>query len=358
MAKPTVRGRFVWHELLTMEVPSAVAYYQKVVGWKTQPWQQDSTYLMWVAKRGPVGGVAGSAAGAAPHWLPYVGTTDIEATVNGAQKLGSKVVVPVTDIPNAGRYAVLADPQGARFGVYGSANATAAAGKPQPGEFAWHELATTDYKIAFTFYQTLFGWEKTGEHDMGEMGMYFMFGVNGNALGGMFNKPSTMPAAWCCYAEVADARKVAKVAAKAGGTVLNGPMQVPGGSWIAQISDPQGAMHAVVSAAPAVARPAKPAAKAAASATVTVKKAGKKKASKKKKAVAKARPARKSAKKKPPQKKVAKNSAKKTVRKPLPKKKAGKKKVALKKLKRSSKTKIAKKKQPAAKRRLAAKRKK
>jgi uncharacterized protein len=345
MAEPIVRGSFVWHELMTSEVPAAVAYYQKVVGWKTQPF--DANYLMWVAKSGPMGGVHTLPAGQiTPYWLPYVGTTDIEATVQQAQKLGGKVVTPVTDIPNAGRYAVLADPQGATFGVHWSPSSMVPSGMPQLGQFAWHELATTDYQAAFAFYQALFGWEKVGEHDMGQMGVYFMYGLNGQALGGMFNKPPAMPVAWCCYANVADARKAAKVAVKAGGKLLNGPMQVPGGSWIAQIADPQGCMHAVVSAAPMAEAAAPPASKTAASTAVARKTAGKKKAIKKKPAPIK--PAKKSTKKKSSKKaskKVGKKAAKKKVaRKPAPKKRVFKKKVTLKKSKRQTKAKIAKKK--------------
>ena len=329
MAELTVRGSIVWHDLITTDVSAAVAYYQKVVGWKTQPF--DANYLMWVAKSGPIGGVGALPAGhTAPYWLPYVATADIDATVQLTQKLGGKVVTPVTEIANAGRYAVLADPQGAIFGVHWSPKA-APTSKPKLGDFAWHELATTDYKAAFAFYQALFGWQKTDEHDMGEMGTYFMFGLDGQPLGGMFNKSPTMPTAWCCYAEVKDARKVAKVAAKAGGKVLNGPMQVPGGSWIAQIADPQGCVHAVVSAEPKVEAAPPPASKVAASAPVAVKKVSKKKAGKKK--VTKKKSAKKASKKvsKKATKKINKKVTKKPASKSAPKKKIAKKQVKLKK---------------------------
>ncbi len=356
MAEPNVHGSFVWHELMTADIPSAVAYYQKVVGWKTQPF--DANYLMWVAKSGPIGGVATLPTGqTTPYWLPYVGTTDIEATVQQAQKFGGKVITPVTDIPNAGRYAVLADPQGATFGVHWSPKSMSPSGAPQPGQFSWQELATTDYKAAFAFYQALFGWEKTGEHDMGSIGMYFMYGLNGQAFGGMFNKPAgmPMPTGWCCYAQVADARKAAKVATKAGGKIINGPMQVPGGSWIAQLIDPQGGMHAVVSSEPMVAAAPPAETKTAASAAVTVKKASKKKvtkkkAAKKKPAAAASKPAKKAAKKKSSKKagkKIAKKAKKKVMRKPASKKKVARKKMA-KKLKRPAKRKAARK-QPARK---------
>ena len=357
MAELTVRGSFVWHELMTTDIAAAVKYYQQAIGWKTQPFEHDPSYLMWVAKSGPLGGVMQLAAGAVPYWLPYVGTPDIEATVNSATKLGGTVVVPVTNLPHGGRYAVLTDPQGANFGVYWSPNG-APAGKPQLGEFGWHELATTDYQAAFAFYQALFGWQKTGEHDMGEMGVYFMFGLNGEAVGGMFtitpNMP--MPAAWCSYVRVTDARKTAKVAAKAGGRVINGPMQVPGGSWITQFTDPQGALHAVVSYDPMVGIAPAAGSEAAAAPTAPAKKAAKKKSSQKKtikKKAAKKKSVKKSSKKatkktgkkKAVKKVVSKATPKKKVaKKKMAKKKAPKKKIVAKKSKRPAKTKIAKKK--------------
>ena len=333
MVDSTVRGRFAWHDLITTEIPSVVAFYQKVIGWKTQPFSPDSPYLMWVGKSGPVGGVGPVSAGTLPHWRTYISTADIDATVSEAVRLGGAVVTPIVDIPGVGRYAVLSDPQGGQFGVYWSVTPTVPAAKTQPGEFPWHELATTNYQTAFGFYQSLFGWEKIGEHDMGEMGNYFMFGVNGQSLGGMFNKGPTMPVAWCSYTQVVDALKTAKVITKAGGKIFNGPIQVPGGSWIVQYTDPQGAVHAVVSNVAA----AKPAAVTAKDAPVV-----KSKVAKKKKAASKSKPvvvAKKSTKKA-----AKKKATKKSVAKKPGKKKSGKKKATSKKLKRVSAKKAAKKK--------------
>lgn len=353
MAESTVRGSFVWHELITTDVPAAVAYYQKVVGWKTQPF--DANYLMWVASSGPIGGVAKLPEGQTrPYWLPFIATTDIAATVQQAQQLGGTVVTPVTEIPNAGSYAVLTDPQGATFGVYWSAKTMAPSSTLQLGRYSWQELAVADYRAAFAFYEALFGWEKTGEHDMGSSGVYFMFGQNGQAFGGMYNKPADVPAAWCCYAQVNDARKVAKVAAKAGGKVLNGPMQVPGGSWIAQIADPQGGLHAVVSSEPMAAASAAATVTKASKKKAVQKKASKKKTAKKKKIAAKPKqvvrtPVRKKVAKKKSAKKSGKKATKKIIRKPATKKKLAKKRVVLKKLKRQVKRKAARKKSVAKK---------
>ena len=83
---------------------------------------------------------------------------------------------------------------------------------------------------------------------MGEMGVYRIFGLDGAAIGGMMNKPESMPAsAWGFYVNVdgIDAA-VERVKAK-GGQILMDPHEVPGGSWIVQGVDPQGANFALVS---------------------------------------------------------------------------------------------------------------
>jgi predicted enzyme related to lactoylglutathione lyase len=116
----------------------------------------------------------------------------------------------------------------------------------EPGEFSWHELWTDDAKAALEFYQELFTWEPAGEFDMGAMGIYRLFGQKGQQYGGMFNRrPDMPPAAWLSYIQVPDVHAAAKQVASGGGTIINGPMEVPGGDWIVQCTDPAGAMFAL-----------------------------------------------------------------------------------------------------------------
>ena len=130
---------------------------------------------------------------------------------------------------------MLADPQGAVFAPYTPAKAPQVNDPPEPGEFSWHELATTDQSSALRFYQELFGWEKHDAMEMGgPVGVYQIFGWSGKGMGGIYNKPAEMPASphWLPYATVADTRKAATAVTEAGGNVLTGPMEVPGGDLI------------------------------------------------------------------------------------------------------------------------------
>jgi len=343
MSNAEVRGRFTWHELLTTDTAAAATFYAKVLPWRTQPSNMPG-YTIFMAGGAQVGGLMAlpeDGAGTPAHWLVYVGTPSVDATVTQAQALGARLCKEATDIPNVGRFAVLADPQGATFAVFTPGSGTPPA-QPAQGAFSWHELQTTDVGAALRFYGELFGWSKGVGHDMGAMGIYQLFDHGGTAVGGMCNTqgPSTPPS-WLSYVHVADSNRAVAAAKAAGGRLLHGPIEVPGGSWIALFLDPQGGAFAVqeaprpVSASVPAAKPAaktappKPAAPkpAAASAPAPAKPAAKKAPAKaapkkaaKKKAAAKKAPRKKAAKKRAARKAPRKVAARKAVRRAVKKK--------------------------------------
>ena len=251
MPETKPRGRFVWFDLITSDPSAAKAFYTTVTGWGTSEWTNPggAAYTMWMNGDQSLGGIRKLQTGqGGPHWLAYISTPDIEQTVKQTVDLGGKTIVPPTKIPTVGTYAILNDPHGATFAAFlPESEAPGHDGEAQLREFSWHELATHDYPAAFRFYERLFGLEKTSAMDMGPSGVYQMFGRNGVVLGGMFNSSPQMPAppGWLHYVLVDDLNRAAEAVKSAGGQVVNGPMEVPGGDWIAQCVDPQGAMFAV-----------------------------------------------------------------------------------------------------------------
>lgn len=254
------RGRFLWHELMTSDTGAAQNFYQNVVGWGTQKWgdgSADFDYTMWMAGQAPAGGVMpipdeAKQAGAPPNWLTYIGTDDVDATVKKATQLGAKVLAPAQSMEGVGRFAVLQDPQGAVFAAFKPETPAQEESDPRPKEFSWHELVTSEPDRAWDFYSALFDWKKTDAMDMGPSGTYQMYGRDRFTYGGIYRKPDDMPAPphWLHYVRVEDsADAAAERAAKSGGKVVMGPMEVPGGDRIAVIQDPQGAHFAVHSKA-------------------------------------------------------------------------------------------------------------
>ena len=303
-----VRGRFIWHQLMTRDVAGARKFYSKLAGWKTLTWPLDPAYTVCHADAGPVAGIMEISpdlpAGVPSHWLQYIGTRDVDGTAEAAVRAGGSIVKAASDMRGAGRYAILKDPQGAVFAVIDPENARPEPqGVPPLGTFAWHELATSDREAAFAFYSGLFGWDAITRMDMGPAGVYLIFGMNGVQRGGMYIKlpENPGPPNWLPYAHVpnADAGFALALSTGAKGTVP--PMDVPGGGRIAMLLDPAGAAFAVHS-------------------IVKPKSAAKVKTKAKPKAKAKkAIPAKKKA---PSRKKGAKKVVKKAKKKSAPRKKS------------------------------------
>ena len=247
-------GRFVWYQLNTTDLPAAREFYTEIVGWKTGDWTGgDDPYTMFSRGQVPVGGAMALPpealeAGAPQHWLAYISTPDVDKTVLQATDNGAQVFVPPIDLADVGRISVLADPQGAMIAVFApTPGPQDTLFEPEIGDAAWHELITTDHVAAMEFYHTLFGWEKTDTMDMGDMGLYQMFGRKSKTLGGMFNKPADIPAPphWMIYFRVEDVHDCVDRITERGGKILNGPMEVPGGDFVVQCMDPQGGVFAL-----------------------------------------------------------------------------------------------------------------
>lgn len=247
-------GRFVWYELMTSDVEVAKAFYVKVVGWGTRDASIPGLrYTLFTAGEASAGGLISlpqdaKKLGAAPRWIGYVSVDDVDTTVDRLKQLGGAVHVPPTDIPNVSRFSVVADPQMATFILvkwWGP-------GRQRPidlseiGHVGWHELLAADHERAFAFYREIFGWQKAAT-EIGPTDTYQQFSAAGETIGGMFNKPPTAPVAfWLYYFNVANVGAAAEQLKLAGGKILEGPTDVPGGGRVARCMDPQGAMFALI----------------------------------------------------------------------------------------------------------------
>jgi predicted enzyme related to lactoylglutathione lyase len=251
---PASAKSFVWYELMTTDMDAAKTFYSTVVGWTAQAWgQSDTPYTLMSAGDKMVAGVMPLpadtlATGAKPGWVGYIGVDDVDAATERVKQAGGAVHRPPADIPEVGRFSVVTDPQGAVFMLFtpsGEGSAPAPAGTS--GHVGWRELYASDWASAFDFYAGQFGWTKADAMDMGPMGTYQLFATGGDPIGGMMNKPKEIPApVWLYYFNVAEADAAAARVTAHGGQVLMGPHEVPGGSWIMQGVDPQGAMFALV----------------------------------------------------------------------------------------------------------------
>jgi predicted enzyme related to lactoylglutathione lyase len=251
-------GKFVWYELMTTDTKAAEAFYTAVVGWTAKDsgmpgmaytilWAGDATIAGLMALPDEVRKM-----GAPPAWSGYIAVDDVDAAVEKVKRLGGMIHMPPTDIPQVGRFAVAADPQGAVFLPFKPippATPPVVPAPGSPGTIGWHELYASDWEKAFAFYSDMFGWKKDQAVEMGPgVGTYQLFTLasGGPAIGGMFNKPAEVPVNFWLYYFTVDGIDAAVERVNAnGGKVLFGPMEVPGGAFIVQCQDPQGAMFAL-----------------------------------------------------------------------------------------------------------------
>ena len=248
-AVSTLLGRPVWYELMTSDPSAAEKFYDNVIGWSSSPFPSSPQPYTVFKRSGDVqvGGLMKTPDGMnmPPFWSMYVAVPNLEEAVAHIKRLGGSELSEIIDVPTVGRMQMLKDPQGAAFYIIQPLpREERPETAPQVGDASWHELMTTDAEAAMKFYSDVFGWQPSEVMDMGEMGKYHMFNRPVGMIGGMMNKPpqlANVPPHWGIYFLVSDINAAVERVKANGGQILNGPMEVPGGDWIVNAMDPQGA---------------------------------------------------------------------------------------------------------------------
>ena len=246
---------FVWYELMTGDLNRALAFYPPVVGWEAADSGLSSHRYMILSANGKgMGGMMqmppeAAANGAPAQWLGYIGVDDIDAAVAGVTSAGGALHHGPAEIPGVGHFASVTDPQRAAFVLFqpNAEGKSEACQMGTPGHVGWNELHAADGEAALAFYAGQFGWRQTEALDMGEMGLYRLFATSGeHPVGGMMTSPNFPRPSWLYYFCVDDIDAAAGRVADHGGTVNLGPVEVPGGAWIIQCTDPTGVLFALV----------------------------------------------------------------------------------------------------------------
>jgi uncharacterized protein len=253
-------GSPCWYELSTTDLAAAGAFYSSVLGWSVMDAGMDG-FTYHLAMAGDQAMVAGMMSldhqdGAPPpNWVVYFACTDCDATVDAIRSGGGGVLTEPADIPGTGRFAIVSDPQGAVFGVLQpepmeDGSSGRAFDQQAEGHGNWHELMSSDPVAAWEFYSAIFGWTKGEAMDMEAMGTYQLFQHAGSDVGGMMALMGSPLSAWLPYFGSDGIDSAVGRIVEGGGTIQNGPMEVPGGAFVAAATDPQGAWFAVVAPAP------------------------------------------------------------------------------------------------------------
>jgi uncharacterized protein len=238
----TAVGRFVWHDHSSADVEQARDFYRDLLGWEYEVWKPgEADYPMIKVGGKTHGGFGPAGGGAPPRWLGHVLVEDVDESARTAEAAGGTIVKEPTDIPEIGRFAVIADPQGAVLSLFaGQGDASV----PE-GTFVWDELLTTDVDAAKSFYAEVFGWTAEDAEMGGGTGTYTLFKrPDGADVGGCMRRPDGVeaPPGWFTYIATDDVDATAARAKELGGTVSQEATDIPGIGRFAVIQDPVGAV--------------------------------------------------------------------------------------------------------------------
>lgn len=241
-------GKFVWYDMMTYDKQGSLDFYCKTMGYSPMAFGETG-YTMLAMGEDAMGGVetlpAEMKGQVPPHWIGYVSTVDIAATVKKIKANGGEVLNEMK-IPSVGQIAIFADPQGAVAAAYQSETDPNVdpESKTAPGKVSWHELGTSDVEGAKTFYNAVFGWSVI-ETIASPNGPYHMWGDGDSRWGGIHEKPADAPVStWMYYLHVPKLNDAINKVTEHGGRVLMNT-SIAGGDVIAMATDAFGAAFAL-----------------------------------------------------------------------------------------------------------------
>jgi predicted enzyme related to lactoylglutathione lyase len=240
-------GKVVFVELVTPDIVAAERFYGQLFGWKFLDEQHGKhVYAHAFMNNRPIAALVQKPLPANEDkqsaWLSFLSVTDVDAAEKEAVAHGAKVLHEAHTLPDRGREAVLADPQGAVFVMLASSSGDPEDAIAEPGEWIWSSLMTSDPEHSAAFYQSLFDYE-VFEQTPGEQSQHLVL-ASGNfarvSINSLPAKGSTHPH-WLNFVRVKDTVAAAQKVESLGGRILVQPRVDRHGGKIAVVTDPAGA---------------------------------------------------------------------------------------------------------------------
>jgi uncharacterized protein len=254
-----------WIDISAPKPQAEAQFYSELFGWEIEnamPEGSEGEYFIGRIRGGDVAGIGSVADGAPTMWNSYVWVEDADDAAAKARDAGGTATEPF-DVMDAGRMAVLTDPEGAAICVWQAKQHRGSKVVNEHGSLNFNVLATRNLERAKAFYGAVFGWQALplpsgtmwtlpgyGDHleesnpglreGMAGMGAPEGFIDVVAAVNEIPTDDAATPARWDVTFGVDDVEAAAKSAKELGGEVVAGPFDAP---WcrMAVIKDPQGA---------------------------------------------------------------------------------------------------------------------
>lgn len=240
-------GKLVWADLVTTDLAGARRFYGELFGWSFAELGTDRVdYLLAYHAGAPIAGIAQRQPQATPPrqsgWIAFMSVADVSAAAGAVTAQGGAVLITPRPVPGRGDMAVLADPDGAPFGVVHSSSGDPPDYLPAVGEWIWALYQSHDATSAAAFYQALAGYEVIPDA-RAINAPHFLLAADGYARASLVEIPAErgLRPDWLYFVRVSDVRaSVARASALGGGTLVAPDPGLFGGQ-VAVVADPNGA---------------------------------------------------------------------------------------------------------------------
>ena len=238
-------GRFVWHDLMTRDVPASQRFYGGLLGWRFETVKRgDRPYVLARSGSDPVAGIVdvNHFPDAGAQWISFMAVDDVDKAVGVVQSAGGKVLLDARDLEPVARVAVVADPQGAPLGLAKLWKDRPEMLKPVARQFFWDEYLASNAAQALDFYKRLAGYQSTISDT--RLGVEYHVLQNSRKRAGLFQLPASATGIlpnWLPYVMVDDPQALASRVSGLGGQVILPAAPERRNGTLVIIKDPSGA---------------------------------------------------------------------------------------------------------------------
>jgi len=241
---PRLPGKFVWADLATDNAATARTFYGRLFGWE---FRDLGGYSIALAEGRPLAGIfqkprPADKPDARPRWIGFISVPNVGRASEAATKAGGRVVAAPAKFPKRGEQAILADAEGALFGVIRSSSGDPEDFLAEPGEWIWVQLLSRNASRASEFYRAVAGYEIVANTETNRASD-FVLTSKGYARATVRTVPDQLAKVkpnWLPFVRVESVTRSVAMTKDLGGTVLMAPRPEVLNGRAAVVADPTG----------------------------------------------------------------------------------------------------------------------